>query len=452
MVTVGDLPRREAEGRDDRLERAFHHLFAGGRKSRVHRAKDPAEAATIVAAAGGAAATLSPATPMCGYCDWNGPAGRRSSCTTSGQRRCSLLRRSRPWAYRRSGIRTPERSRRPTSGIRRPSRRGRGRDEAGTAVSLTLEAKATLAVVFRPPSHSTPAHAVQSNVPVEDLTVEGRTGTATVRVSSAMTVRIAAVHGKHRYEGSLAATDPLASVPLDGDWSFRFDRDGARDTSRALGTWTDLEPSYSGSAVYERRVTLDAGTLSGRVWLLDLGRCATSPRSPSTMCACPRGYGRPTASMPLTPCVPGPMWCASGSPTREPTPGRDSRLGPARAGRPAARTTRAGLAVAYLRLRQPGRVAMSCTGSFIPRESQTSAGSSVTWGQIAWFAATGSARTECLSWPTAACTGSRRRTRGIARRPRAVGCLALPNAHVAPGVTTGTPNLTRRDRIAPYPP
>ncbi|MEW1722312.1 glycosyl hydrolase [Streptomyces sp. NPDC093109] len=280
LVAVGELPEREPAGREDQLARSLERLFSSGRQQgAAHRAKDPAEAAAIVAAAGGTAATLAPATPDV-----------RVLRLERGGRQSFLLHNERPEAVRLTAtfpavgvpeIWNPDTGETTAAGVWRtapyPSST---RSAHGTAVPLTLEPKATLAVVFRPPTHISPPHAVESNAPVEALTIDGPTGgTATVRVSHATTVRIKARHGERRYAGTLTTADPLTAVPLDGDWSFRFegdgdgDRDGAGEqtTSRPLGTWTDLRPSHSGSAVYEHRITLDARTLAGRLWHLDLG-------------------------------------------------------------------------------------------------------------------------------------------------------------------------------------
>ncbi|MFJ2559355.1 MULTISPECIES: glycosylhydrolase-like jelly roll fold domain-containing protein [unclassified Streptomyces] len=270
LVAIGELPRREPDGREEQLTRALARLFSGVGAFRAHRAKDPAEAAATVAASGGAAATLVPATPDI-----------RVLRLERGGRQAFLLHNERPEAVRLTAtfpalgvpeIWDPDTGETATAGVWRtaPTRSG-----TGTDVPLTLEPKATLAVVFRPPTRTTPPpHAVESSAPVENVTIDGPArGTATVSVSHATTatVRVEARHGERRYAGTLTVTDPLTPIPLDGDWSLRFDRDGEQPTSRPLATWTDLRPSYSGSAVYERHITLEARTLSGRLWHLDLG-------------------------------------------------------------------------------------------------------------------------------------------------------------------------------------
>jgi Glycosyl hydrolase 2 galactose-binding domain-like len=138
-----------------------------------------------------------------------------------------------------------------------------------TAVYLRLEPKVTQLVVFR--TAREPVHAVSSTAPVQQVRIQGRNAIATVRVHQPGTVTVAATDGRRRYQGSAEVTDPLAAIPLDGDWLFRLDRAGAPETTRPLGSWTAVDSTYSGSAWYERGIVLDVATLTGRRWMLDLG-------------------------------------------------------------------------------------------------------------------------------------------------------------------------------------
>jgi hypothetical protein len=221
-----------------------------------------------VAAAGGAAATLSPAAADI----------RVLRLEREGQQ-AFLVNNERAGAVEFTAtfpalgvpeIWDPETGRAAPAGVWRTAPFA-GRKGAGTAVALRLETKAAALVVFRAASHRAAAHAIESNAPVEQLAIKGGTGSATVLVSSPLTVRVVAEEGDRRYTGTTVATDPLTAVPLDGDWTFRFDRDGAEGSDRPLGSWTDVDASYSGSAFYEHRFTLDPGTPAGRVWKLDLG-------------------------------------------------------------------------------------------------------------------------------------------------------------------------------------
>ncbi|WP_329457305.1 glycosyl hydrolase [Streptomyces sp. NBC_01497] len=270
LVAVGELPAREASGRDDRLARALRRLFSGARASRAHRAVDPAHAAAAVVAAGGAAAALSPATAEVRVLRLRRDDDMTFLVTNESAAAVEVTA-----TFPATGapeVCDPDTGRVTPAGIWRAAP-FTGRPAGGTAVALRLEARAALVVVFRAAAPGGPAHATESTAPVERLTVRQGFGhaTATVRVSSAGTVRVAAQDGERRYAGSVTAPSPGDAVPLDGDWSFHFDRDGAGTSARPLGSWTGTDASYSGSAVYERRFTLDARTLSGHVWSLDLG-------------------------------------------------------------------------------------------------------------------------------------------------------------------------------------
>ncbi|MFF0727709.1 glycosylhydrolase-like jelly roll fold domain-containing protein [Streptomyces sp. NPDC004134] len=258
LVAVGDLPRHEPSGADDRLARALDRLFA---HPGAHRADAPAAAAALVADSGAAAAKLTPAIPEV----------RVLRLTRDGDA-AFFLANERDDAVEFTAVfpahGAPELWD-PESGETRPAGVWR-RERAGTAVPLELGARATVLVVLRSGGRE-PAHAVEANAPVAELKVRGDTATATVRVATAMTVRVAAVDGPRRFSGSRRSADPLTPVPLDGDWSFRFDRDGAETVQRPLGSWTELDAAHSGSAVYGREFRLEETQLRGRRWLLDLG-------------------------------------------------------------------------------------------------------------------------------------------------------------------------------------
>jgi hypothetical protein len=137
----------------------------------------------------------------------------------------------------------------------------------GTATVLRLEPKATLLVVFG--AGREPAHAVSASAPVERVRADGRA--ATLRVAAPGSVGVAVNAGGRTLSGTATVSDPLTAIPSGGDWAFHFDRPGAPATTRPLGSWTDLDPAYSGSAWYEKDFDVTAATLAGRKWTLDLG-------------------------------------------------------------------------------------------------------------------------------------------------------------------------------------
>ncbi|HWM09317.1 MAG TPA: discoidin domain-containing protein, partial [Solirubrobacteraceae bacterium] len=119
-------------------------------------------------------------------------------------------------------------------------------------------------VVFPREHGPPPAHLVSSQLPVEDL--HGLR--ATVRADTPGRYTLIGARGSMRYRGIVDVRDELAAVPLGGDWALQI---GDRTETRPLGSWTDVEPAFSGTASYEREVDLDAATLAGRRWTLDLG-------------------------------------------------------------------------------------------------------------------------------------------------------------------------------------
>jgi hypothetical protein len=126
-------------------------------------------------------------------------------------------------------------------------------------------------VVFPREVGRSPAHAVSSPLPVEQVTRAGRGLRATVRAAAPGRFAVVAADGNRRFRGVAEVRDPLSPVPLGGDWSVRLERPGAEPADRPLGSWTEIEPGFSGSAVYARALELDAATLAGRRWILDLG-------------------------------------------------------------------------------------------------------------------------------------------------------------------------------------
>ncbi|MEU6642795.1 glycosylhydrolase-like jelly roll fold domain-containing protein [Saccharomonospora sp. NPDC046836] len=264
LVAIGELPTQEAGGDHAGLRRALAELF-GGRGS-AHRAPDPAAAAAAVVTAGGAAAMLTPRM-----------ADVRVLRLERGGDDAFVLMNERSEAVEVTatlpGTGVPE-IWDPDTGAVAPAGVWRsaafpGRREGGTAVSLRIEPKATQLVVLR--AAREPVHAVSASAPVERVRTEGRQVVATVRVDAPGPVTVIATDGRRRYRGSVEVSDPLDPIPLDGEWTFGFDRAGAPVTARPLGSWTEVDSNHSGSARYEKEIALDPEDLAGRGWDLDLG-------------------------------------------------------------------------------------------------------------------------------------------------------------------------------------
>ncbi|MGY0021315.1 glycosylhydrolase-like jelly roll fold domain-containing protein [Streptomyces sp. YJ-C3] len=265
VVAVGDLPVREAGGNDADLESALHRLFADGRGA--HQAATTAEAATAVVASGTAAATVIPHTSDVRVMRL--ARGRDAAFVVTSERATPLdLTLTLP-AAGVPEVWDPDTGR-VTATVPWRSAPFPGQSGSGTTVDLRIEAKATLVVVVRA-SGRAPLHVTSASAQVLAVRASGQGAVATVRADKAGTIEVSAAHGSRRFKGSAEAAGSLDPLPLDGPWTFRFDRDGSAEQSRELGDWTALDPRYSGSASYEKTVELKPDTLSGRVWALDLG-------------------------------------------------------------------------------------------------------------------------------------------------------------------------------------
>jgi hypothetical protein len=255
VIVVGE-PGHEAGGDDAGLRGALAELFS---LRTVVRADGPAAAASAVAGAGGAAAVLEPRHDDVRVLRLEGD-GRATFVVFNERAEAVAATATFP------AIGVPE-VWDPDTGTVAPAGVWRRAPSGGIAVELRLEPKATLLVVFR--AGREPAHAVSASAPVERVRADVRTATATVRVTGPGEVTVTAIDGGRSFAGRATVSDPLAAVPLGGDWAFRFDREGAPVSTRQLGSWTDLDPAYSGSAWYEKEFEVTA--LPGRKWTLDLG-------------------------------------------------------------------------------------------------------------------------------------------------------------------------------------
>jgi hypothetical protein len=256
VVVVGEPPSREAGGDDASLRGALNELSTA--RTAV-RAADPVAAATAAAAAGGAAAVLEPRHNDVRVLRLE-VDGRPAFVVLNERADAVDLTATFP----ATGV--PE-VWDPDTGTAAPVGVWRRASSGSTATVLRLEPKATLLVVFRAGPER--AHAVTASAPVERVRVDGRL--ATLRVTGPGPVTVTTTAGGRGYAGGATVSDPLAAVPLGGDWAFHFDRPDAPVTARPLGSWTDLDPAFSGASWYEKEFDVTAATLAGRRWTLDLG-------------------------------------------------------------------------------------------------------------------------------------------------------------------------------------
>ncbi len=147
------------------------------------------------------------------------------------------------------------------------------RSEGGrTVVPLALEPYESVWVVFRP-GGGNPAHVTASNAAIESVALDG--GDVTVRAVARRPGPhyVAARHAGRAFGGEFEVADQLEPMALDGDWDLRFERDGAQTVRRPLGSWTDLDPRFSGRGRYTKRFDVPASFLAeGRRIQLELGQ------------------------------------------------------------------------------------------------------------------------------------------------------------------------------------
>ncbi|HTE59822.1 MAG TPA: glycosyl hydrolase, partial [Solirubrobacteraceae bacterium] len=145
-------------------------------------------------------------------------------------------------------------------------------DGARTVVPLALEPYESVWIVFRG-NDGDVAHVTASNATIESVRAEGA-GVAVRAVAQRPGTRyVAAARGQRRYAGEFEVTDPLEPLRLGGDWELRLERDGAQTVRRPLGSWTDLDPRFSGRGRYTRRFAVPPGFLAdGRRIQLELGQ------------------------------------------------------------------------------------------------------------------------------------------------------------------------------------
>ncbi|WP_086824239.1 glycosylhydrolase-like jelly roll fold domain-containing protein [Allokutzneria sp. NRRL B-24872] len=261
VIAIGQRPSREAGGDHAGLSRALNDLL-----TTAVRVDNPVAAAKAVVAAGGAAAVLNPPTAQVRVLRLERD-GQRAFVVMNERAVAADLTATFP-ATGSPEIWDPD------TGTAKPAlvwdtTTFPGEREGGTAVSLRIEPKATLVVVFKPGRPG--AHAISSSAPVERVRIDEHGASATVRATAPGSVAVVATDGRNRFQGTTNVVGQFAAIPLDGDWSFRFDRPGAPATTRPLGSWTTVDGAHSGSAWYERAFDIKVNVLDGRRWTLDLG-------------------------------------------------------------------------------------------------------------------------------------------------------------------------------------
>lgn len=273
VVAVGTLPQEDADGRDRTLERALTAFFGdavpGSRRVGAGTAVRVAGTAALGDAArdaGVAAAVLEPQAPAV-----------RVLRTTRGKDVAFLLNNESAAPVDTVAVLpadgVPELWD-PVTGTVRPAPVHRQQKHGGVRLPLRLAPYETLAVVVRAGGKARP-HLTDSTLPAASIASVTATG-QTLRVTAVLDAPgdhvLTGTDGGRTYRGTVSVTDPLAPVPVAGDWTLTLQRGGATPVTGPLGSWTAVEPLFSGSGVYTTELVLDAGTLDGRGFRLDLGQ------------------------------------------------------------------------------------------------------------------------------------------------------------------------------------
>ena len=114
---------------------------------------------------------------------------------------------------------------------------------------------------------------INSDLPVTAVEeIDAQTLSATVRAESAGPYHLTGRQGGRIYDSTVDIAGAFDPVEVTGPWRFRFERDGAAWREESLGSWTDLDPDFSGTGIYETTFSLSEAELSDRRLQLDLGR------------------------------------------------------------------------------------------------------------------------------------------------------------------------------------
>lgn len=148
---------------------------------------------------------------------------------------------------------------------------------AQTRLPLRLEPYQMLAVVFRQEAaQAKAAHLTNSALEVTEVQAaeDGQTLRAQVLSYKPGVFDLAGVSShQKRLTGQVEIPVLPKPLTLAGPWRFRFERAGEKWQERVLGSWTELDKTWSGQGTYETTFTVPADMLAaGRRLTLDLGQ------------------------------------------------------------------------------------------------------------------------------------------------------------------------------------
>lgn len=267
LITIGDLPSQEASGNDDALDEALAELdivdygsapLGSGMAVRVATLDEAGEA---VADLGGAAVIATPdATSL------------RVTRKAEGKDLAFLI-------HNESEDSVDTELTFPVTGTPELWDPDDGSTDRvltytsqpdSTAIPVTMDPYETVAVVFPGEAEEGP-HLTSSSLPATAVSADERSLTADLLADAPGEYPVVGSHDGQTYMGMAKVSDPLGPVALDGPWTFNFESADAAEHEVELGSWTELDPTFSGTGSYSKQVDLDEADLSSRRWLLDLG-------------------------------------------------------------------------------------------------------------------------------------------------------------------------------------
>ncbi|HEY7048510.1 MAG TPA: glycosyl hydrolase [Jatrophihabitantaceae bacterium] len=257
LAAIGTLPTEETDGHDGALRSALADLLHTGR---VVRLADPSGLGAAADDAGVAAAVLSPAAPNVRVLrlyrgndvafvinnEGSTPVRTQASFPVAGAPQLWDPRTGRTGAAPQYEI-----------------------GHQSTTMPLRIDPYESTIVMFGKgiPSAS---HLVAGG-DADGITVNSvgtNPTTADVSATAPGDYPLVAAGPGGYYAGTVHVADPLSPVALEGNWTRQL---GSSTTTGPLGSWTETNPSYSGSATYSRTVNLTPDQIAAHQWTLDLG-------------------------------------------------------------------------------------------------------------------------------------------------------------------------------------
>jgi hypothetical protein len=273
VVAVGRLAEEETRGRDAALASALRDLFGDDGPRRpgagtATLAADKGELTRAVRDAGAPAARLTP--PSDGVRVLRVEHGKHTSFMVMNESQETVRTTA---TFPVSGTPTiwdPE-----DGSVRTAASFADGKD-GQTSVPLRLAPSEVTIVNLDGKRESTVPHLLGWHGADATVRETGpRTLTARIEADRPGEQVVLGQAGGRYFRGVVNVDDTLTPEQLDKPWRFRLDRPGSTWSDRALGSWTDTDPAWSGSALYETDVDLDAADLAdGRRLRLDLGKVA----------------------------------------------------------------------------------------------------------------------------------------------------------------------------------